>query len=130
LQTAAGAEDPGGGQRLPRDLRLLRPVEFGRVFKGNPCRLGGPALTLLALANDLGHPRLGMAISRKHVRTSVGRNRLKRQLRESFRMHQYQVGAFDIVVLARPGLDRIAPRDVRVAVDRLWAGLAERCAAS
>lgn len=71
-----------------------------------------------------------MAISRKHVRTAVGRNRVKRQLRESFRMHQHQVGPFDIVVLARPGLERVDPHAVRTAVDRLWAGLAERCAAS
>ena len=56
-------------------------------------------MTLLALANDRGNPRLGLVISRKAAGAAVARNRIKRLVRESFRHTQTQLGGFDIVVI-------------------------------
>ena len=42
-------------------------------------------MTVLATPNQLQHPRLGLAISRKVARSAVGRNRIKRVVRESYR---------------------------------------------
>lgn len=85
---------------------------------------------MLAISNQLGHPRLGMAISRKNVKHAVKRNLVKRQLRESFRLHQAIIGDFDVVVLARPGVDKLTRREVREQIDGCWQKVAKKCVAS
>ncbi|MGM0593772.1 MAG: ribonuclease P protein component [Pseudomonadota bacterium] len=124
--TAGNVPDPLGSGRFTRSLRLLKPEQFKRVF-AKACKLGGKHLTVLARSNDLGHPRLGLAISRKHVKTAVGRNRIKRQARESFRLHQDIIGNFDVVVLAKPGVHGLSKAQLRTLLDSYWQELAVRC---
>lgn len=112
-----------------RRCRLLKPAEFSYVFE-QACRVGNHYLTLLARPNNLGYPRLGMAIARKHLKTAVGRNRIKRQIRESFRLHKEMIGGLDIVVLARPGIDQADHRKLRASLDNKWQELVEKCASS
>ena len=85
---------------------------------------------MLALHNQLGRPRLGMAISRKSVRRAVKRNLIKRQLRESFRQHQAIIGHFDIVVMARPGVDSLSRQELREQIDECWQKIAKKCVPS
>lgn len=116
-----------GALGFPRSRRLLRPEEFQRIFKGADWRVAGAAFTLLAAANTLGHPRLGVALAKRQVRRAVERNRIRRQLRESFRLHQHQLGGIDIVVLGRAGIDTLSSQELRAAIDRSWEELAKRC---
>jgi ribonuclease P protein component len=57
---------------------------------------------IYAKPNDLSHCRLGISISRK-VGTAPKRNRIKRLLREAFRLLQHDVPAgYDLVIVVRP----------------------------
>lgn len=56
---------------------------------------------MLAKSNSLGYARLGLAVSKKQARRAVQRNRLKRLIRESFRIHQHSLPAWDYVVFAK-----------------------------
>ena len=67
--------------------------------------------------------RLGLVIAKKHVRLAVQRNRVKRQLRESFRRHQQVLVGLDIVVLARPGLGKLDNATLRAMIDAQWQRL-------
>jgi len=87
-------------------------------------------MTLLAAGNRCGHPRLGMALSRKVVRNAVSRNRIKRVMRESFRHWQARLGALDIVLLGRPGISGQSGKALDAALEKLWEQLIERCAGS
>jgi ribonuclease P protein component len=61
----------------------------------------GP-LTLWAVPNELKHPRLGISIGRV-VGVAVKRNRIKRLLRESFRLIQHDLPrGYDLVIAVRP----------------------------
>ena len=82
---------------FPRQARLTRPGEFRAVFRGGQRAQTG-ALRARLRANGLEHGRLGLAISRKAARTAVVRNRVRRQVRESFRLHQRRLAGLDVVV--------------------------------
>ena len=80
--------------------RIKLPREFSAVYEARVRESRGP-LTVYALPNDLGHPRLGMSVSRK-VGTAVRRNRIRRLIRESFRLLQHDFPrGYDLVVVVR-----------------------------
>ncbi len=87
-------------------------------------------MTVLATPNQLQHPRLGLAISRKVARSAVARNRIKRVVRESFRHWQSGLCALDIVVLGRAGVANRSKQALRAALDTLWMELNKKCAGS
>jgi ribonuclease P protein component len=47
---------------------------------------------------DAGRARLGILVSRRHAARSVERNRIKRCIREAFRLEQETLGAVDVLV--------------------------------
>jgi ribonuclease P protein component len=87
--------------RYSRKLRLQHALEFQAVYAGKVRESRGP-LTVFALPNDLGHPRLGLSVGRK-VGTAPKRNRIKRLLREAFRLMQHDLPrGYDLVINVRP----------------------------
>ena len=72
--------------KFSRQSRLLKPAEFKLVFN-KPLRSGDDCFRILARPNKTQRHRLGMAVSKKACAKAVGRNRIKRVIRESFR-HQ------------------------------------------
>jgi ribonuclease P protein component len=87
--------------KFSRQSRLLRPSEFKSVFK-QPIRSGDDCFRILARANGIQCHRLGMAVSKKACAKAVGRNRIKRVVRENFRKQMVGCTAdntLDFVVL-------------------------------
>ncbi len=82
---------------------------------------------MLARRNDLGHPRLGLAIQKKILKRAVARNRVKRIVRESFRHHQYLLGTLDVVVIGRQGLVRGDNRQLSNSLKMHWNRLVKQC---
>ena len=58
--------------------------------------LGG--YTFYLARRDAGSARLGMLVSRKHSALAVERNRIKRCIREAFRLEREALGALDLLV--------------------------------
>jgi ribonuclease P protein component len=107
-------------------LRLKKPAEFKKVF-AKPVKSSDQYFTLLAIRNDLDHPRLGLAIAKKNIRKAAQRNVIKRTVRENFRIKQHSLGNIDIVVLARREAAD-APLDLlRKSLERHWLKLVSRC---
>lgn len=86
-----------------RDARLVIPAEFDWVFKDNE-RARTDTLLVLGRPNDLGYARLGMVITKRLLPRAVDRNRVRRCIREIFRLHRAEFPACDFVVrlLAKP----------------------------
>jgi ribonuclease P protein component len=49
-------------------------------------------------SRNAGGPRLGLLVTRKHAAKAVERNRIKRCLREAFRLEQAALGPLDVLV--------------------------------
>ena len=107
-----------------REKRLLTPRHFKAVFDSPSGKVPGKNVLLLARNNDLDHPRLGLVIGKKSVKLSVERNRLKRQIRESFRLNQDSLVGWDIVVVARKGLGDLDNSELAQQFGKLWRRLA------
>lgn len=87
-------------------------------------------LLVLATPNGRDYPRLGLAISKRNVKTAVGRNRVKRLVRESFRRHRQQLAGLDIVVLSRHATHDSSNPGLLHSLNRHWRRLVKRCANS
>jgi ribonuclease P protein component len=98
-------------------------VDFQAVFDGAAFKVGDAHFLFLARANTLGHCRLGLVIAKKKVRRAVDRNRIKRLIRDHFRLCQDQLPAVDIVFLARQNLALLPPADFRSGLDQAWKRL-------
>ena len=83
--------------KLRKDEKLLAKPQFDAVFDGGQSA-GNKRLVIHWLANELGHPRLGLVVSTRFG-GAVKRNQFKRRVREIFRKHKAQIGSRDIVVL-------------------------------
>jgi ribonuclease P protein component len=85
--------------RLGKQSRLRLRREFLAVQeRGRKLHAGD--YVVLASENGLGRPRLGITVSSK-VAGAVGRNRVKRWVREAFRAGAVGWPAVDLVVIAR-----------------------------
>jgi len=116
-------------QTFPRRNRLARPSDFSRVFRRS-VRSADQFFTVLACPGGEGEPRLGMAVSRKAAGSAVQRNRLKRLIRESFRLHRAGLPAVDLVVMSRPAAVKADNMQLRQSLGKHWQRIQAKCGES
>lgn len=124
-----------GAQAFPRRSRLLKPAEFKTVFD-RPVVSSDHLFKVFARPGTSPHYRLGLAVSRKVDRRAVGRNRIKRVIRESFRVTfplgdqkaadqhsggQHNAGqGRDFVIVASPQAAKVAGEQLRSSLAKHW----------
>jgi ribonuclease P protein component len=99
---------------FPRAARIRASADFVRVFDGAR-RTSAPELSL-HWWRDGGPPRLGLAVSRKVDLRAVGRNRIKRSLREQFRQVRGELADGAYVVVARGAAKSLSNAALRTAL--------------
>jgi ribonuclease P protein component len=87
--------------KLPKAARLRRRREYLAVQERGARLYAGEVLVLAQRAGT-DRARLGITVSSK-VANAVGRNRVKRWVREAFRELQQELPPADLVVIARQG---------------------------
>ena len=103
---------------LGKEEKLLNSLEF----KGALSRGSGPStehFKILICPNSLMRRRLGITASMK-VGSAVQRNRVKRLLREFFRLNKLRLPpSSDILLIAKPGADKLDYAGLRNELDVL-----------
>ncbi|MBL4908876.1 MAG: ribonuclease P protein component [Alteromonadaceae bacterium] len=108
-----------------RELRLLTPDHFKTVFS-KPIRFHSQHFTVLIRQNSLSNNRIGFAVAKKRVKLAVQRNRIKRLVRESFRLNQHNLPTVDIVIMAKSGIDQLDNKAITQQIEKLWRKINQR----
>ncbi len=111
-----------------KQSRLLKPKQFQQVF-AEPKKTSTHSFLAFFRINHLEHSRLGLAVSKKHAKLAVDRNRIKRLIRESYRLNQQNIPNVDIIVLAKKGIIQQPNKALEKQLYGLWKKLARLHAA-
>ena len=107
--------------------RLLTPAAYAQVFEGVDCKQGGKYFTFLSSSNQHANSRLGLIVAKRYCKLAVHRNRIKRRVRETYRLASPQIQLltqqFDIVVIAKAGAGQLPNRELTTELDQQWKKL-------
>lgn len=105
--------------RLPSAARLHQSREFQRVYKHGMRATGAWMTVVVMRQNDPKGVRLGLSVSKDHG-SAVRRNKIKRLLREAFRLERHALPAdIDVVLIPRQNEAHATLPELRAEVARL-----------
>jgi ribonuclease P protein component len=84
---------------FPKSVRLRKRADFVKLSVSQK-KVSVKGFLIVWQSNDYADPRLGVTVSKK-VGSAVTRNRVKRLIREVFRLHRLNIPAVDINIIAR-----------------------------
>jgi ribonuclease P protein component len=109
---------------FPPHKRLRRKSEFDAAYARGR-RFGNGFFAVTVTSNDKQGARLGMAVAVRTAGNAVERNRIRRVIRESFRLHQHSLPAVDLVVSARPQARATPGAQLHASLAGLWKKVIE-----
>lgn len=98
------------GFSFGREHRLTRQRDVNRLFREGT-RWDGQLFSFRVLPKEDPTPRL-LAVVGQRVGKAVVRNRVKRGIREGFRLNKELFSHLDVAVIARPETARLRPGEV------------------
>lgn len=110
--------------RFPKAQRLKKPQQFQQVYRSK--QWGNSALysfNVLAQQIDSSPAVLGVTVSKKVAKNAVDRNRIKRQIKEFFRLRQHQIKDAHVVITAKPSCLRASDQQRLESLQQLWSKL-------
>ena len=102
--------------------RIRKRIDFQCVFRKKR-RLYSPYYIIYYHTNTLKHSRMGVIVSKRSVSHAVQRSRVKRMVREVFRLQQAQLGAVDVVLVARKKASVAKKEELKQCLEQLFAKL-------
>ena len=98
---------------------LRNNLQFQNVYKNGHSK-ANKYLIMYILENNSDYNRLGISVSKK-VGNSVVRHRVKRLIKESYRLHEKMFNSgLDIVVIARSEASLVSYKEINSAVKHLF----------
>ncbi|MBL0341408.1 MAG: ribonuclease P protein component [Bacteroidetes bacterium] len=80
-----------GLNRFPKSSRLHLRKEISEIFNTGKSIQASPLKAVYKILNDPGEPvQVGVAVPKRNVKLAVNRNRIKRQIKEAYRLNSQQ----------------------------------------
>lgn len=108
-----------------KNKRLLDKHAFKTVFDGQPVKAGVSSGTALTVPSTHAESRLGVIVAKKNVRRANQRNRVKRVVREYFRLNPLPEPT-DLIFLARHGVADKSNAELRADLTVIWKKLSKK----
>lgn len=104
----------------------MKRADFEKLSKdGN--RIDSANFVILYSRNGFGKSRLGVTVS-KRVGHAVTRNRIKRLVREHFRLRKALFSdSYDVNVIAKGGTSNLSSREIRGALEAIVRDMLRDC---
>ncbi|MCY4656039.1 MAG: ribonuclease P protein component [Gammaproteobacteria bacterium] len=87
--------------KLRREQRLTHSIDIQRVLKDPIDRKYYKVIRVVWRMNGFGFPRFTVSVAKRHVKSAVRRNLIKRVIREWFRLNQSELPDIDLVFLTK-----------------------------
>lgn len=103
-------------------IQSLKNLQFRQVYSRGKSK-ADYCLAFYVLENDLSVNRLGITVSKK-IGNSVVRSRVKRIIKEAYRLHEeeFKIG-YDIVIVARRAAKNKKSTDMEISLLKLGKNL-------
>lgn len=109
-----------------KGVRLLRRADFERLSKYGK-KIHRDHFVVTYCRNSLGDLRLGVTVSKK-VGHAVMRNRVKRLVREYFRLNRALFDdAYDMNVIAKTGVAKLSSQEINQALEGIFRAISKNC---
>jgi ribonuclease P protein component len=107
---------------FPKTERLRRAEEFRDAIRNSRVFREDGVLLYCSPAKESGINRLGILVSRRAIKRATERNRIKRLIREFFRMHKKQFSAsFDLIVRILGSDKLLELNNLEIVLNQLFA---------
>ncbi|HSE13032.1 MAG TPA: ribonuclease P protein component [Rudaea sp.] len=107
----------------PPLARLREAADF-LALRREGKRIASPCFHAQYRLTETGHARLGMAVSRRVSKHAVVRNRIRRIIRESFRVRRGALPDCNILLIARSEAAARSRAELRTDLESIWQRLA------
>ncbi len=111
--------------RLLREAKIVKTDDFSSVFNFRK-RFSLQYLAMHYQPNELQRPRLGLVVGKKIAKLAVGRNYMRRVLREFFRLNQHRICHIDLVIRVQKNFNKANFLEVQQEFEALIAKLNRR----
>lgn len=109
-------------QKLLAVQKIRSKQDFDKVFADRK-RLSARCLLAYYRCNELSYPRIGMVTAKRNIRLAVERNRVRRIIKEQFRLTQANLPAVDLVFVTKPGAGEFTNNELRECIGTLLTKL-------
>ncbi|WP_367674873.1 ribonuclease P protein component [Buchnera aphidicola] len=100
-------------------MRLVKRKEFNYVFL-SPKKIFCRELVFFFRKSHISHSRIGIIISKKNIKKSNERNRIKRLVRETFRISQNRLIPMDYIVIVKKESMNLNNSKLMELLKQLW----------
>lgn len=107
-----------------RNKRLTSPAEFQQVYAMR-YTVSCEGIKIFFKTQEKGLARLGMAIAKRQVPRAVDRMRIKRRIRENFRLSQYKLFGVDVIVTVYQGVEELSFDEFNRKLNLLWQKMSD-----
>lgn len=114
--------------RFTKAQRLKTPSDFRRVYSNKQWGVSSHhSFNLIAYDDGTKDKarasKLGITVSKKVSKLAVVRNRIKRQVKEFYRLRQHQLLEVELVITARPSCAKASDHERYKSLEELWRKL-------